>query len=152
MPDGPSRFAYVTNSPLMYVDPTGLNSKPKYWNPLGPIFGPITPGSPQNKQFVKACLDGLGWLGSFLNNDDKSGDKDGADAPGKPTEKDGFKPKKTWDGKKVKNPNKRGGYGYPDKDVKVWVPTGPNGHGGAHWDVQYPKGGYHNQYPGGRRR
>ena len=23
MPDGPSRFAYVTNSPLMYIDPTG---------------------------------------------------------------------------------------------------------------------------------
>ena len=24
MPDGPSRYAYVANSPLMYTDPTGL--------------------------------------------------------------------------------------------------------------------------------
>jgi len=27
MPDGPSRYAYVSNSPLMYVDPTGLARK-----------------------------------------------------------------------------------------------------------------------------
>lgn len=26
MPDGPSRFAYVANSPLMYTDPTGLRN------------------------------------------------------------------------------------------------------------------------------
>jgi hypothetical protein len=34
----------------------------------------------------------------------------------------------------------------------VWVPTGdgPAAHGGPHWDVQTPGGGYVNVYPGGR--
>jgi len=73
----------------------------------------------------------------------------GAQAPGKPTEADGFVPAKNWDGKKVKSPNGRG-WGYPDKNGKVWVPSGPNGHGGPHWDVQYPNGvDYDNIVPGG---
>ena len=73
-------------------------------------------------------------------------------APGKPTEKDRFKPKKKWDGKKVATPD-GGAYGYPDANGNVWVPTGPDGspaaHGGEHWDVQSPGGGYTNVYPGG---
>lgn len=72
-------------------------------------------------------------------------------APGKPTEKDGFKPKKNWDGKKIKNPNGPG-YGWPDKDGNVWIPTGENGHGGPHWDVESPDGGYKNIVPGGKER
>nr|USU33137.1 hypothetical protein NG677_05500 [Methylobacterium sp. OTU13CASTA1] len=72
-------------------------------------------------------------------------------APGEPTEKDKFKPKKSWDGKKVQASN--GGYGYPDANGNVWVPSGPDGspaaHGGEHWDVQSPGGGYNNVYPGG---
>jgi len=73
--------------------------------------------------------------------------------PGVPTEKDGFKPKKRWDGKMVPNPNGPG-YGYPDKDGNVWIPTGsgPGAHGGPHWDVQKPSGGYVNVYPGGKVR
>lgn len=43
---------------------------------------------------------------------------DSAQAPGMPTEKDGYVPPKKWDGKKVKNPNGRGGWGWPD-DKKV---------------------------------
>ncbi|WP_414833990.1 polymorphic toxin type 37 domain-containing protein [Afifella sp. YEN Y35] len=76
-----------------------------------------------------------------------------ADAPGKPTEEDGFKPPKNWNGQKVKSPNGRG-YGWPDKSGNVWVPTGPGpaAHGGPHWDVQRPGGGYINVYPGGRTR
>lgn len=31
MPDGPSRYAYVTNSPLMYIDPTGEHKKDKHY-------------------------------------------------------------------------------------------------------------------------
>lgn len=71
---------------------------------------------------------------------------DDAQAPGKPTEKDGFIPKKNWDGKKVKH---RRGHGWPDNNGNVWIPTGPKGHGGPHWDVQKPDGGYENIVPGG---
>lgn len=77
-----------------------------------------------------------------------------AQAPGKPTEKDGYKPPKKWDGKKVKNPNGSGS-GWPDHKGNVWVPTGngPLAHGGPHWDVQNPKTGKHkNILPGGKER
>jgi hypothetical protein len=86
---------------------------------------------------------------NYLNNDAQI-DND-AQAPGKPTEKDGFVPKKKWDGKKVKNPNGPG-YGWPDKNGEVWIPTGPNGHGCPHWDVEDPNGDYRNVVPGGRIR
>jgi len=70
-----------------------------------------------------------------------------ARAPGEPTAKEGFKPKKNWDKRLVKNPN-GGGYGYPDEDGNVWVPTGEGGHGGPHWDKQNPKTGKHtNVFP-----
>ncbi len=74
-------------------------------------------------------------------------------APGEPTTADGYVPPKNWDGKKVPNPNGPG-YGYPDQDGNVWVPTGtgPNAHGGPHWDVESPGGGYRNVYPGGTVR
>lgn len=44
------------------------------------------------------------------------------------------------------------------RENDVWVPTGPgstgrgDAHGGPHWDVQPPGGGYVNIYPGGNRR
>ena len=77
-----------------------------------------------------------------------------AQAPGKPTENDGFYPPKRWDGKKKTHPV-TGAVGWPDKNGKVWVPTGvgPKAHGGPHWDVQYPNGiDYDNVYPGGKIR
>ena len=82
--------------------------------------------------------------------EDKKPEKNNeAQAPGKPTEKDGFIPKKKWDGKKVHH---RRGYGWPDKKESIWIPTGPNGHGCAHWDVQHPDGNYDNIVPGGKIR
>lgn len=82
-----------------------------------------------------------------------------AQAPGKPTEKDGYIPPKKWDGKKVKvqTGKLKGKYGYPDINGRIWVPTGsekyPSAHGGSHWDVQYPDGKtYDNIYPGGKVR
>jgi hypothetical protein len=86
----------------------------------------------------------------FIEHNNKNDD---AQAPGKPTEKDGYNPPKKWDGKKVRNPNGPG-YGWPDKKGRVWVPSGPNGHGGPHWDVQYPTKGrnYVNIVPGGKIR
>lgn len=91
----------------------------------------------------------------FLKNEAEQKDKnDDAQAPGKPTEKDGFVPPKNWDGKKAKHP-KNGKVGWPDNKGNIWVPTGPGSkaHGGPHWDVQYPNGkGYENVYPGGKIR
>ena len=77
-----------------------------------------------------------------------------AQAPGMPTENDGFYPPKKWDGKKKKHPI-NGKVGWPDKKGKIWVPTGngPIAHGGPHWDVQHPNGrDYDNVYPGGKIR
>jgi hypothetical protein len=79
-------------------------------------------------------------------------DKNGAKAPGKPGVTEGYvegKKGENW----VPNPNGRG-FGWEDADGNVWVPTGPGSeaHGGPHWDVQKPNGGYDNVYPGGRRR
>lgn len=74
-----------------------------------------------------------------------------AQAPGQPTNEDGYEPPKNWDGKKVKHP-KTGQCGYPDKKGKVWVPSGPKGHGGPHWDVVDRDGGRKNVLPGGRER
>lgn len=73
----------------------------------------------------------------------------GAQAPGKPTEKDGYTSPKNWDGKKRRHP-KNGNVGWPDIKGNIWVPTGvgPLAHGGPHWDVQYPDGkSYDNVYP-----
>ncbi|MGM0601252.1 MAG: RHS repeat-associated core domain-containing protein, partial [Candidatus Rifleibacteriota bacterium] len=83
----------------------------------------------------------------------KDKDKKPAKEPGQPTEADGFKPKKNWNGRKVKSPNGKD-YGYPDKKGNVWVPTGtgPTAHGGPHWDVQHPGGSHTNVYPGGHVR
>lgn len=69
----------------------------------------------------------------YANQNNKSTD---AQAPGKPTEQDGYEPPKNWDGKKVRHP-KTGQYGYPDRKGNIWVPTGPGplAHGGPHWDV-----------------
>jgi hypothetical protein len=77
-----------------------------------------------------------------------------AQAPGKPTENDGFVPKKNWDGKKVRH-SVTGQYGYPDKKGEVWVPTGwgPLAHGGPHWDVVSKDGRRNrNVMPGGHVR
>lgn len=124
---------------------------------------------------IAGCSFGIAGLGSFLGyqwhkkNKQKhnlvlermafditqeSGDiynLNDAQAPGMPTKKDGFYPPKKWDGKKVRNPNGPG-YGWPDRKGSVWVPTGPNGHGCPHWDVEHPDGSYDNVVPGGRIR
>ena len=89
----------------------------------------------------------------ILNNEAKSAGKNSeAQAPGKPTENDGFIAKKKWDGKKVTHP-KTGQVGWPDKKGWIWSPTGPTGHGGPHWDTVSPDGlEYDNVYPGGKVR
>lgn len=75
----------------------------------------------------------------------------GAQAPGLPTKEDGYIAPKRWNGKKVKNPS-GAGYGWPDKKGEVWMPTGPNGHGAPHWDVENIDGSHRNVMPGGHIR
>jgi hypothetical protein len=74
-------------------------------------------------------------------------DPAGPKAPGKPGATDGFKDPKGGDNW-VPNPN-GGGNGWLDANGNVWVPTGQGGgaHGGPHWDVQTPGGGYDNIRP-----
>ena len=86
-----------------------------------------------------------------LKDDDESDKSNEAQAPGKPTENDGFVPKKNWDGKKVKHSR---GWGWPDNKGNIWIPSGLNGHGGPHWDVQRPGRckDYENVVPGGKIR
>lgn len=88
-------------------------------------------------------------IASFNDNNKQEEKSNGAQTPGKPTENDGFVPKKNWNGEKVKH---RRGFGWPDKKGSIWIPSGPNGHGGPHWDVQHPDGSYDNVVPGGRIR
>jgi hypothetical protein len=78
-------------------------------------------------------------------------DPNGARAPGKPGEAEGFRDPRTGEAW-VKTEG--GKAGWLDDKGNVWVPTGPGSlaHGGAHWDVQHPNGGYKNVYPGGRVR
>jgi hypothetical protein len=78
-------------------------------------------------------------------------DPDGPKAPGRPTEADGFRPPKGGDDW-VANPNPGkggGGFGWQDAAGDVWVPSGhgARAHGGPHWDVQTPGGGYRNVRP-----
>jgi len=105
----------------------------------------------QNLKDVESQL-GIGFPDGPKKDDDRENKNCGAQAPGMPTEKDGYCPPKNWDGKKVKHP-KNGKYGWPDENGSIWVPSGPNGHGGPHWDVQSLNGKrYANVYPGGKIR
>ena len=79
-------------------------------------------------------------------------DPNGAKAPGKPGEAEGFRDPKggeQW----VPNPYPGMGgssHGWLDDKGQVWCPTGKGGraHGGPHWDVQRPGKRNINVYPG----
>lgn len=83
---------------------------------------------------------------------DDAHDPNGPKAPGKPGAAEGFADPPSGE-QWVPDPNGPG-KGWLADDGTVWVPTGQGGraHGGPHWDVQGPRGGYENVYPGGRRR
>ena len=153
-------YSFVAGNPFRYTDPRGLN----------PVAGPI-----QGAEIGAAILPGwgpvigaeIGAIGGYLFADRfdhlvfakppaNAYDPNGPKAPGKPGDAEGFGEPKGGDDW-VRNPNGHGD-GWRVRDGGVWVPTGPDSgstgdaHGGPHWDVQYPGGGYENVYPGGLHR
>ncbi|MFA9287398.1 RHS repeat-associated core domain-containing protein [Comamonas sp. SY3] len=145
---GWNRFAYVAGNPLNAIDPQG---KLAFLLPFVPL---VVTGSDL------AIIGGAGfgaWLGwnvtgpMFIKPPANAYDPEGPKAPGKPGASEGFKDPKggeNW----IKNPNDgKGGssWGWEDANGDVWCPTGPGGraHGGPHWDVQTPGGGYRNVRP-----
>jgi RHS repeat-associated protein len=157
---GVNTYAYVEGSPVGHVDPLGLQVATTVDACIarhGPAACGVGPGATGPRLAPPALNGGLAatiwcyFTGCILP--DQMNESSDAQAPGMPTSEDGYECPKKWDGKKVKSPNGRG-YGWPDNKGNVWVPTGPGSgaHGGPHWDVQKPGGGYINVYPGGRTR
>ncbi len=145
-------------------------TQPVNWAPTAPMTIPLppvfVPGTPDNNDFVDSTIAIGRSITTFAKRvfgperpsvvtaapPQDAKNPEGAKAPGKPTDEDGFQDPKggeNW----VPNPNGKG-YGWEDSNGDVWVPTGPGNraHGGPHWDVQSQAGGYRNVYPGGSRR
>ena len=151
---GATIFTYVNGNPLGYTDPQGLNPLAGAWAGAGAgsAFGPV--GTVVGGLIGAGAGAWIGWniVGPMLiKPPDNAYDPNGPKAPGKPGEADGFKDPKGGDNW-VPNPNpgKGGaGYGWQDANGDVWCPTGQGGtaHGGPHWDVQTPGGGYRNVRP-----
>ena len=116
------------------IDPTGMDGEIVVTGrrgipsilPLPPLPG--TPGDDNARKQALKVERGLGrvldWLCSYLCAEkppEDAKDPNGAKAPGKPGEAEGFKDPK--DGEKWgKAPN--GKYGWVDDKGRVWVPTG----------------------------
>lgn len=162
---GVNLYSYVSANPITWKDPRGTTAI--VWGAEvgaegGAAAGAIFGGPPGA---VVGAIVGAGvgavavwWAGEkladvlFNKPPQDAKDPSGAKAPGKPGPEEGFSDPKTgedW----VPNPNGPGS-GWLDDKGRVWCPTGQGGrsHGGPHWDVQRPGGGYDNVYPGGRRR
>jgi uncharacterized protein RhaS with RHS repeats len=154
--DGPSVYAYGRSSPARFTDFDGREA-------VGRTIGGVAGGVGGAALCGPACGFAGRQLGRIIG--DKIGDyciaakppanaynQDGPKAPGKPTEGDGFIDPPGGDDW-VPNPNGRGN-GWKDAKGDVWIPTGKGGaaHGGPHWDVQTPGGGYRNVYSGGNVR
>ena len=163
---GYNLFAYCENNPVIFVDPNGdflligLAATASIFfvgilllplvKPCGDVLSNAWQKAKERTEAVKTIVDVL--INS--NYEAKEEEKDKAIVkPGqKPEEKDGYIAPK---GGPVKGKTKDGKIGWKDKNGNIWVPapTGSSqGHGGGHWDVQSPKGGYLNVYPGGKIR
>lgn len=113
------------------------------------VLGPFIPSSTASDDTCDQLCHAM------LNKAPKDAkDPNGAKAPGKPGEAEGFEDPKTGE-EWVKGSDGRGGW--KDSKGRVWQPTGPPGpgsraHGGSHWDRQNGDGTHTNVYPGGHTR
>ncbi len=156
---GANVYQYAGSNPVTDTDPNGLNPVAGAMTGagVGSAFGPVGTVVGGLAGAGVGALIGWNVVGPMLAKPpDNARDPRGPKAPGKPGEAEDFKDPKGGE-RWVRNPNGRG-YGWQGADGGVWCPTGPDSgstgdaHGGPHWDVQYPGGGYGNVYPGGRRR
>ena len=133
--DGPSVYAYAGNSPLMRTDRDGRDIDslplPQPYGLMYKLFKWSTTPTPQ----VCSPTGGLN-VPPMMN----------IRAPGQPSERDGYRPPKNWNGQTVQNPNGSGS-GFPDNNGNVWVPTDHNGTHAPHWDVQHANGSHTPVYP-----
>lgn len=169
-----NRYAFANNNPYKYTDPDGnspvlvfegaqLGATGGFFvcGPacavLGGIGGGLAAGYLGNKaltwMFSEEKKGGADRPSANPNSSppDNAYDPNGPKAPGRPGEAEGFVPSKGGDAW-VPNPNPgRGGAsnGWQDANGDVWVPSGQGGraHGGPHWNVQTPGGGYRNVKP-----
>ena len=168
-------FAYCDNNPISYIDPYGESGfaaalagwASSAWG-LTLVDGPLPVG---DIIYVAGCavLGALAIVETIMlvetvvdlvqeatdttpDSAERPTDENGNPVvkPGEqPTADDGYVPPKKgprWNKEKK---------GWEDSAGNVWVPapTGSkSGHGGGHWDVQSPGGGYTNVYPGGKVR
>ena len=170
-------FVYCNNNPINYYDPNGEDAFALLWGwitgagsvaaaeptLIGEIIvglGVVVIGTAVVGEKI---VDGIKYIGTLLEEEDDAPhsitepetDKNGNPVvkPGQqPTEKEGYVAPK---GGPVKAKTKDGKVGWKDKNGNIWVPAptdSPQGHGGGHWDVQSPGGGYSNVYPGGKIR
>jgi uncharacterized delta-60 repeat protein len=145
------KYLYADADPINGNDPSGHNAAAFFAAEAGEAaFADVIYGFVEDLvlQQLQVSLVELGLIYEVTSAD--------SIAPGMPTANDGYvQPARGpgSDGKRVKNPNGPG-KGWIDNKGDVWVPTGtgPLAHGGPHWDVQHPGGGYINVYPGGATR
>ena len=173
-------FAYCKNNPIRYIDPTGQSAvgaiaflagvaiaEP---TPIGEVILIVVIASVGTAVIVDKGIEVVETITEIVesssdDSDDapksveKAKDATEVDENGHPivkhgqlpTEEDGYIAPK---GGAVKGKAK-GKIGWKDKYGNIWVPAPTDtsqGHGGGHWDVQSPKGGYSNVYPGGKIR
>ena len=171
---GYNMFSYCENNPVNHYDPTGENAVAvtKYVvSAAGLSFldGPLPIVdilcfiviAVLVIEFVEIGINKLEDNNSISSPDDaKTNDEPELDErgypvvkPGQtPTDKDGYIAPK--DGP-VMGKSKDGRKGWKDKYGNIWIPAPTHSgsdHGGGHWDVQSPGGGYMNVYPGGSTR